>query len=346
MGLITLTRINFVCIDDRCRESSRPLDDRLGLVGYLSPQAKRLCCLAGGSWAFDRASDHLLDFCGLKVSDEYIRQVTEALATQLEAFARTSDEPVAAFTQAVGDVEFETDAVKVNTLEGWRDAKLGIFARRPRGVAATPAEWATRHLPKPTARFAFAAIEESTVFARRWASTAEQLGLDRLSPDLTILGDGADWIWNRAGEVFPNARGVLDIFHAAEQIADTCKALLPDSTTIRTQREQGRTRLLEDGYAGLTDWVGATLMPVAECGPALGQMMNYFAGHQDRLNYVLRLRRGQSIGSGMVEGAAKNMIGKRLKANNARWCEGNVNRMGVICSAMYSEYWETFWLAG
>ena len=60
-------------------------------------------------------------------------------------------------------------------------------------------------------------------------------------------------------------------------------------------------------------------------------------------NYTLRLRRGQSIGSGLVEGAAKNMIGKRLKANNARWCEANVNRMGSICSAMYSEYWDDFW---
>ena len=78
-------------------------------------------------------------------------------------------------------------------------------------------------------------------------------------------------------------------------------------------------------------------------GAALGEMMNYFAGHKDRLNYTLRLRRGQSIGSGLVEGAAKNMIGKRLKANNARWCEANVNKMGSVCSAMYSEYWDDYW---
>jgi len=44
-------------------------------------------------------------------------------------------------------------------------------------------------------------------------------------------------------------------------------------------------------------------------------------------------------------GAATNMIGKRLKANNARWCEANVNRTGVVCSAMYSGHWAAFWLA-
>ena len=78
-------------------------------------------------------------------------------------------------------------------------------------------------------------------------------------------------------------------------------------------------------------------------GTDLGGMMNYFAGHQDRLKYAARLKRGQSIGSGMVEGAAKNMIGRRLKANNARWIVGNVNKMGTVCSAMYSGYWDAFW---
>jgi hypothetical protein len=72
-------------------------------------------------------------------------------------------------------------------------------------------------------------------------------------------------------------------------------------------------------------------------------MMNYFAGHQERLNYAVRLHRGQSIGNGMVEGAAKNMIGRRLKANNARWLPANVNRMGIICSALYSQSWDVYW---
>ena len=343
VGTVILRRVNLVCI--RCRDSVCPLDGRLGLTQYLSPQAERLCCLAGGSWSFDRAQEHLKSFCGLSVSDEHIRQVTQRCAQRIATFAATAPEPVAAFVEAKGDVEFETDAVKVNTVDGWRDAKIGIFVKRPRGQAAEPADWATRRLPKPTARFACAAIEESTVFASRWVPMATRLGIDPLSSDLTVLGDGAEWIWNRAGEAFPKARGILDIFHAAEKIADTAKVLVSDPTQVKEQRERGRSMLLSDGYTGLTDWVGEVLgqsVPGGD-GAALGEMMNYFAGHKDRLNYTLRLRRGQSIGSGLVEGAAKNMIGKRLKANNARWCEANVNKMGSVCSAMYSEYWDDYW---
>lgn len=328
-----------------CRDSARPLDERVGLDDYLSPQARRLCCLAGGSWSFDRAEAHLHEFCGLRVSDELIRQATEQIAVRMGEFAATAPEPVAEFTAAKGEAEFETDAVKVNTVDGWRDVKIGIFAKRPRGEAAGTEDWADRKLPKHTARFSFAAIEESSDFAVRWAPAAVRLGIDPLSADLAVLGDGAEWIWNRTAEEFPKARHILDIFHAAEKIADTTKILFDDAAEATAQRERGRTLLLSDGYQGLTDWIGELtgLPSLGGDGAALGTMTNYFAGHRDRLNYALRLKRGQTIGSGLVEGAAKNMIGRRLKANNAEWTEENVNRMGVVCSAMYSGYWDSFW---
>ena len=45
----------------------------------------------------------------------------------------------------------------------------------------------------------------------------------------------------------------------------------------------------------------------------------------------------------MVEGAAKNMIGKRLKQNNARWKEARVNRMAELCCTFYSDNWTEYW---
>jgi hypothetical protein len=329
-----------------CRDSTCPLDDRLGITDYLSPQARRLCCLAGGSWSFDQASSRLQEFCGVEVSDELIRQVTLHDGGKIAAWQASAPAAVAAFPIAAGDAEFETDAVKVNTTAGWRDAKIGIFAKRPRGPAVDTAHWADRRLPKPTARFAFAAVQESQAFAEGWATTARRLGIDPQSDELTVLGDGAEWIWNRAAEQFPQARGVLDAFHAAERIADTAKAVFGESTAeAKHQQQRGKGLLLSDGYAGVTEWVGEVSgqLAVGGDGAALGGMLNYFAGHQQRLNYAARLHRGQSIGSGMVEGAAKNMIGRRLKANNARWRDANVDRIGGTCAALYSETWEAYW---
>jgi hypothetical protein len=342
IGAIELARTYFVCT--RCRDSGCPLDDRIGLEDSVSPEALRLIVLAGGSWSFDAASDNLSRFCGVAVSDELIRRRTLREGLKLAAFAAQATEVSATFEEAVGDVEFETDATKVNTVDGWRDAKIGIFVKRPAGKAATIAEWATRELPKPTARFAFAAIAESAAFAARWVPLAEHLRIDPRSR-LSVLADGADWIWNRTAEAFPNARGVLDIFHGLQYVCDAAKAYFGnDAKAAATATTRGRELLLGDGYAGVVDWIGELVVqPRGGDGASLGAMLNYLAGHQERLPYALRLRRGQTIGSGLIEGAAKNLIGRRLKANNARWVPENVNRIAGVCCAIYSAAWDAYW---
>jgi hypothetical protein len=75
----------------------------------------------------------------------------------------------------------------------------------------------------------------------------------------------------------------------------------------------------------------------------LGGLTGYFAAHTGRLNYAHRLHTGRSIGSGMVEGAAKNLIGKRLKQTGARWVVGNADAMASLCSLSYSDHWDLYW---
>ena len=247
----------------------------------------------------------------------------------------------------MGDADFETDGTKVNTRDGWMGTKIGIFVKRPQGESAEAAQWAERTLPAPTARFAFARIAESVDFAAGWGSTATRLGLDPRAGTIPVLADGAAWIWDRADEQFPGSPQVLDIFHALKYVGDGAKLLFGDGTPeAKTHADRGRALLLADGYAGVETWVGEMLAagPTGD-GARLGGVLNYLKNHEGRLNYALRLKRGQSIGTGMVEGAAKNLIGKRLKANSARWCIGNVGKMAGLCSALYSDCWDNFWNA-
>jgi hypothetical protein len=71
---------------------------------------------------------------------------------------------------------------------------------------------------------------------------------------------------------------------------------------------------------------------------ALDALDGYLASHAYHLNYAARLADGRSIGSGQVEGACKNMIGRRLKQTGARWRVRRVNRMASLCSLLYSNH--------
>ena len=52
---------------------------------------------------------------------------------------------------------------------------------------------------------------------------------------------------------------------------------------------------------------------------------------------------GLPIGSGQVEGACKNLVGRRLKQTGARWRIRRLNRMASLCSLLYSDLWDQFW---
>jgi hypothetical protein len=342
LGRSELLRTYFAC--PGCGQGGAHVDRLLGFDGFLTRQATRLVCLTGGRVGFAAAAAMLAACCGWAVSDETIRLACEGQAGRIAGFHATPA-AVAGFAEAAGEVEFQLDGTTVNTVGGWRDMKIGIFARREPGPKATAAEWDSRTLPAPTARAAFAAIEPIEHFAPRIGAWAGRLGLIDTAA-ITTLADGAAWIWNAAAEQLPGSGGVLDIYHAAGHIAEAGKKLFGEkSAAAKTFLEGGRALLLSDGWAGLCDHIGATLLKDPELSghAALGELTGYFAAHPRRLNYAHRLNTGRSIGSGMVEGAAKNLIGKRMKQTGARWVVGNADAMAALCSLSYSDHWDLYW---
>lgn len=343
LGKVVLWRSYFSC--ESCGLAGYFADRVVGLQGYLTRRATRLICLLAGQNAFAVAERLLAECCGWKVSDETIRQACLSEAKPIAEFQAKSPVIAKAFAETSGNIEFQTDAAKVNTTTGWRDMKIGIFAVREPGKPATPAEWDERDLPKPAFRAAFAAIESIETFALRWKEWADRLGITDTT-SITVLGDGAEWIWNAATDQFGKCTQVLDIYHAAEHISDAGKELFGDQTpAAKAFLEEGRGLLLSDGWPGLCDHIGATLEKTPELAghPAQAALTGYFAPHMNRLNYCHRLYTGQSIGSGMVEGAAKNLVGRRMKQTGARWGVENVNKMAELCCLAYSSNWNLYW---
>jgi hypothetical protein len=344
VGLITLTRVYFSCLC--CKLGGYPLDALLGLDGFLSKQARRVACFIACNNSFVWTRKILTEACGWFVSDELLRHVCYREGARIEAWLDVDEQAYQHFLAAAGQIEVEIDAAKVNSVDGWRDVKIGIFAKREPGAKATPEKWEKRDLPDPTARMAFAKIEEAADFGKRCRDWADRLGVidtDKVS----VLGDGAEWIWNLARESFPYAFEVLDIFHAIEYFGKAAKQMHGEKTAEAKQwQDEAIQKVLQDGWVGLCEKIGKTLTEQGEkTRGSMDELIVYFSKHMSRMNYCARLYAGRTIGSGMVEGAAKNLIGKRLKQTKARWVVANVEKMAVLCCSHYSDTWPLYWTA-
>ncbi len=320
-------------------------DSALGLDGFLTRQATRVVTLAGVEQSFARAQTLIGELCGFQIDDDVIRRTTHAQARRAQA-ARPAQDPPKLFAEEPIRVPIEVhlDAGKVNTLGGWRDVKMGLFLAREAGSPATPEQWDDRELPPPLTRVTVAAIEGSEAFGRRVRAEADRLGVT-IAADVSVLGDGAEWLWNLADEHLPQAEGVLDVYHAIEHISHAVKAIWGSAEANADRIAAGRRALLADGKSGLERWLAGLFELVPEgasTDPLIG-LAAYFAKHPTRVGYAGRLGEGRSIGSGAVEGAIKQNVNLRMKRTGARWRVEHVGPLVELRALSHTPEWAALW---
>jgi Uncharacterised protein family (UPF0236) len=348
LGDITVGRRYYASRDCSCK--AVPWDPWSGIMAghKLTLQARRMVTLAGSGCSFDEAAEKLRELCHFQVSNDVVRRVCDEEGEEAAQWLKESPAPVAAMADAKGELEFYSDGVQVKTVEGWRELRVSVFAKREAAEPAEPAQWESRTLEKPACRLAWAAIEASDQIGASWQAMLEHLGLQN-SPRLSVLGDGARWIWDEAAKRFKavvNVDWVVDVYHVCEKIQTCAKEMfgvgfLPTKAWA-TARVEELIRLegprfiesLEKDRQAATD---------PKSHDPLDALIGYLKNNRDSLWYRTRLSQGLPIGSGLVEGTCKNMIGKRLKLNNPAWKVPRAANMAALRCLHYSKLWEPFW---
>ncbi len=72
-------------------------------------------------------------------------------------------------------------------------------------------------------------------------------------------------------------------------------------------------------------------------------LATYLGPRVDHTPYRQRLAEGRLIGSGMVEGACKTAVVRRLKQTGARWTVRRLERMAALCCLHYGDQFEAYW---
>ncbi len=191
---------------------SRPefaADRLLSIHGWLTARARRMADKAGIHDPFRQAESLLHELAGWSLDAETIRHYCHEDA----ACARKNrGERLALpkqFAHAKGDRELHIDAGKVNTPEGYRDVKVAVLGCRQRAKPATSADYEQRDLPAPSARSVIAEVESAQAFGQRCVGEAARLGVS--SEGLSVLGDGAEWIWNLAEQHWNAPQKVVQV---------------------------------------------------------------------------------------------------------------------------------------
>lgn len=351
VGAVTIERKYFRCV--ACGQGVIPFDSWAGVgKSHLTIGACRLACLAASSWSFDKASEHLSEFCGLSISDQTIRRVADAEGMKAAAWLDTAYAATTKFTRAEGHTEFSGDGTMVNTIVGWKEMRVTSLARRRPGVGADPREWEEvqrRDLPTASARLVTARFADCEQMGAVWKAQAGRLGLGD-GRGVSSLCDGAKWIWNQIGQALPRCEEVVDIYHLSQHVHQ-CAGVLEGEHTSAAAAWANSTKMdiVRHGPGPTLSRLGALAASWDRQRPAdrkaLAGLIGYISDNQTRMNYADRLSRGLPIGSGQIEGACKTVVGRRLKLNCARWRPERAQHLAALPSLQYSDLWQTYWAA-
>lgn len=349
VGAVVFVRRYWKCT---CRTGgSYAADELLGVAGQrYTKTLQKHCCQLAAETSFASASRLLHELLGADLCSETVRTLVEGHGKVMARFQ--AEDPVSerAFQQAAGEVEFTTDAGKVNTREqGWKDLKIAVISKREAGEATTPDHWKSQRLPAATMVLAFATIATAKEFRSSWRRRLRRLGVDSKA-GVQALADGASWIWKSVQRSLTGCVQTLDFFHACQHLSQCSERIFGEQTSeTRTAYEHSRGLLVRQGWTGVCQWV-AELLAVHDPDErerrrkATERLLGYFSKHTTRLNYAERLQAGRAIGSGQVEGEAKT-LGLRLKRRGARWNTCNVQPMASLVCVQHTRQWDAYWAA-
>ncbi|MGC1286864.1 MAG: ISKra4 family transposase, partial [Streptosporangiaceae bacterium] len=186
----------------------------------------------------------------------------------------------------------------------------------------------------------FAAAPE---FGILMAAEARRRGAGQIR-QLTILGDGAVWIWNLATQHFPAATQIVDLFHAREHVHELANLAGRLLAGHRGEWLAARLAELDAGDVAALLTAGHDLRFHGSLASERDKALHYFETNAHRMRYAWYRSLGLFVGSGTVEAGCKAVIGQRLKLSGMRWTEPGATGILTLRCHDASNRWEHIWM--
>jgi hypothetical protein len=358
LGPVNLRRAWYHCAE--CGHGFAPRDEQLGIAGQgMTPGLRKMTARAAAAVPFARASILLHELAGVQVTAKRAGRRAEADGNAAAARITAAAEAIAARqlpvlppAQPLPDklyVAIDGTGVPMTAAEtAGRAGKAEDGRARTREVKMAAVFTQTRldddghPVRDPGSTSYLATLAAAPEFGIMMAAEARRRGAGHIR-QLTILGDGAVWIWNLAAQHFPQATQIVDLFHARQHVHELANLA---GRLLAGHRDEWLAERLAELEAGDIPGLLAAGHALKFTGSLTGERdkaLHYFHANAHRMHYAWYRSLGLFVGSGVVEAGCKSVIGQRLKLSGMRWTEDGATGILTLRCQEASNRWEQIW---
>ena len=354
LGPVTLRRAWYHCA--RCEHGLAPRDAELGVAGAsMSPGLAVMNDMAAAAGPFAGAARLLEELAGIRLTAKRVERAAEASGTALAVAGRGRARRVTArkviplppspLPDKLYAVIDGTGVPMTSKETAGRDGKGEDGRARTREVKLA-VFFTQDKLDKEgypirdrDSSSVIATFEPAGVFAGLVRAEGIRRGADHVR-QLTIIGDGAAWIWGIATSKFPEATQIVDLYHAREHLHSLTRSL---DFMLLDRKEQWLAARLEDLDYGDISGIEAAVREYPLEGVKKDEVekeLGYFLNNAPRMRYHWFRSRGLFVGSGVVEASCKTIVGQRLKQAGMHWTVNGADAIIALRCKEASSQWE------
>ena len=297
-----------------------PLDERIGMdrcAGY-SPLMSYLLCFYGSQRPYGDGADALSQTLGFGVSATAVQGNTEMTGKRID------HHPL-----RVVPLEKQSEACEVMIVE--IDGTMSPQIHQEQGITGReslkqPTEYkecnviSIQKLDQRSTEFDrwtgahYGSRESFEQYASHTALKTGQLQ----AKNVVFIGDGAKHNWEIQQTHFAGSTAILDYYHALEHLGKFCD-LLQESRRGKQLYRKWETMIYNGQVLQVIHEMRSVRDHEVSDRDEAQKHINYFDNNRNRMCYDEYRAADYPIGSGMVEGRCKLVVGKRFKANGMRW---------------------------
>lgn len=165
-----------------------------------------------------------------------------------------------------------------------------------------------------------------------------------------IVTDGDNDLERYCARLFPGATRTIDVIHVVEKLWDAGSSVHPEgSEAHKAWVEKQKDHLYAGHAASIVAELDRQLTSIARTGPGnkfrrekLTEIRNYIQKRLPHMTYGELLRQDLELSTGTVEGAIKNIMGRRMDHGGMRWIKERAEAVLQLRCIDANGQWDAF----